>query len=38
MTILLTLKDLILNIVTFGLWERIQGAKSSRVTNVKYHK
>ncbi len=36
MIILLTIKDLILNILTLGAWGRSEGAKSSRVTYVKY--
>lgn len=35
MIFFLTLKDLILNIVTLGAWGRSQGEKSSRVTRVK---
>lgn len=30
MIILLTLKDMFLNLITFGAWGRVQGAKSSR--------
>jgi len=33
--LLLTLKDLFLNIVTLGTWGRSQGEKSSRVLSVK---
>lgn len=35
MIVLLTIKDIILNIVTLGAWGRAQGEKSSRVIRVK---
>lgn len=34
MIFLLSLKDMILNLISFGKWGRIQGAKSSGVTDA----
>jgi hypothetical protein len=31
----LTIKDLLLNIITLGAWARLQGSRSSRVIRVK---